>query len=132
MKKNIAAKIFANKKLVMFLMIGVVAVSFACAQNSIDQLDTWSEKILSLFQSSWVKAILLIALVCEAIAVVVSGQQGGGGAMVKKFAPWVVGTIILLCASSITGYFTEGMEFKTSSLPEEMTPSVMERQISMV
>lgn len=86
---------------------------FAASNNgSITELDSWATKILELFQSSWVKAILLVALICEAIGMVLAGQQGGGGQMIKKFAPWIIGTIILLSASSICSYFLGDLSFK--------------------
>lgn len=115
--KRIKQMILKNKTLVVILVLAFVAVVSASAQanGTIDKLDEWSNNLLALFTGSWIKALLLIALACEAIGVVVAGQQGGGGAMVKKFAPWIVGTVILLCASSITGYFTKGMEFSVDS-----------------
>ena len=79
----------------------IVPTFAAGSGESIAELDTWADKILELFQSSWVKAILLVALIVEAIGMVLAGQQGGGGQMIKKFAPWIIGTIILLSASSI-------------------------------
>ena len=102
--------------------------------ESIAELDTWADKILELFQSSWVKAILLVALIVEAIGMVLAGQQGGGGQMIKKFAPWIIGTIILLSASSICSYFLDGLSFEiamadtphaeaVSSLPSQALPS---------
>lgn len=115
--KRIKQMISKNKTLVVMLVLVFVAVVSASAQanGTIAKLDEWSNNLLALFTGSWIKALLLIALACEAIGVVIAGQQGGGGAMVKKFAPWIVGTVILLCASSITGYFTKGMEFKLDS-----------------
>ena len=56
-----------------------------------------------------------VALIIEAIGMIVAGQQGGGGAIIKKFAPWIIGTIILLSASGITGYFLDGLEFEEFS-----------------
>lgn len=65
---------------------------------------------------------------------VLAGQQGGGGQMIKKFAPWIIGTIILLSASSICSYFLDGLSFEiamadtphteaVSSLPSQALPS---------
>lgn len=45
---------------------------------------------------------------------VLAGQQGGGGQMIKKFAPWIIGTIILLSASSICSYFLGDLKFEVS------------------
>lgn len=99
-------------KIVVIALLFVIFSNPLFAQETIDTLDEWSEKILDLFTSPWVKALLLIALIVEAIALVVAGQQGGGGQMLKRFGPWIIGTIILLSASSICGYFLGGLEFE--------------------
>lgn len=101
-----------SKKVIVFcvLFFAVITPIF-CQSNQITQLDSWATKVLELFQSTWVKAILLIALIVEAIGVVVAGQQGGGGQMLKKFAPWIIGTIVLLSASGICTYFLQDLSF---------------------
>ena len=48
---------------------------------------------------------------------VLAGQQGGGGQMIKKFAPWIIGTIILLSASSICSYFLGDLSFEVTMAP---------------
>ena len=62
------------------------------------------------------KALACVALIIEAIGMIAAGQQGGGGAVIKKFAPWIIGTVILLSASSITGYFMQDLEIENFSL----------------
>ena len=103
------------KRIITFLLVAFCLIVPTFAQESttsITSLDSWGNKLLELFTGTWVKAILLIALICEAIGMVVAGQQGGGGQMVKKFAPWIIGTIILLSASSICSYFLSDLSFK--------------------
>ena len=110
---KLASKTAADsKKVIVFcvLFFAVITPIF-CQSNQITQLDSWATKVLELFQSTWVKAILLIALIVEAIGVVVAGQQGGGGQMLKKFAPWNIGTIVLLSASGICTYFLQDLSF---------------------
>lgn len=106
-----------SKSFVMFSLFAFVMVSqtFA-ATDTIEALDTWGDKILDIFASNWVKVICLVALIVEAIGMVVAGQQGGGGQIIKKFAPWIIGTIILLSASSICSYFLGDLEFEVSML----------------
>lgn len=102
-----------SKSFVMFVIFSCVIVSGAfAADETIETLDNWGNKILGVFSSGWVKALACVALVVEAIGMIVSGQQGGGGAIIKKFGPWIIGTVILLCASGITGYFMDGLEFE--------------------
>ena len=67
--------------------------------------------------------LLLVALIIEAIGVVVAGQQGGGGQILKKFAPWIIGTLILLCSSGICSYFLGDLNFEIS-MTEKIIPAV--------
>lgn len=108
--------IVCSKSFVMFALLSCVMISntFA-ASDTIDVLDGWGNRILSIFSSGWVKALACVALIIEAIGMIVAGQQGGGGAIIKKFGPWIIGTVILLCASGITGYFLEGLSFEEFS-----------------
>lgn len=117
--------IVCSKFFVMFCLFSFVIVSntFA-ADDTIETLDSWGNNILSIFSSGWVKALACVALIIEAIGMIVAGQQGGGGAIIKKFAPWIIGTVILLCASGITGYFLNDLEFEEFSMAE---PQAIER-----
>lgn len=112
--------VVCSKSFIMFSLLAFVMVSqtFA-ASDTIDALDDWGNKILELFSSNWVKVICLVALIVEAIGMVVAGQQGGGGQIIKKFAPWIIGTIILLSASSICSYFLGDLSFEVSSIQNQ-------------
>lgn len=130
MKNNFLSglkKTFASKHLIALAIVFAACIvpTFAAGSGeSIAELDTWADKILELFQSSWVKAILLVALIVEAIGMVLAGQQGGGGQMIKKFAPWIIGTIILLSASSICSYFLDGLTFEIAQAPAAQTQEI--------
>lgn len=116
-----------TKSFVMFALFSCIMISNTFAgSDAIEVLDSWGDKILSIFASGWVKALACVALIVEAIGMIVAGQQGGGGAIIKKFAPWIIGTIILLCASGITSYFLEGLSFDKYSylLPDETSMEV--------
>ncbi len=113
LKKTVTSKKFLSTAAVLALCI-IPTFASSSSGDSIVELDNWADKILELFQSSWVKAILLVALIVEAIGMVLAGQQGGGGQMIKKFAPWIIGTIILLSASSICSYFLGDLKFEVS------------------
>ena len=118
-----AKKFFGSKTFVLFSLVALFALSNACAAaDTIGTLDAWGDNILNIFSSTWVKALACVALIIEAISMIVAGQQGGGGAIIKKFAPWIIGTIILLCASGITSYFLNDLnfdEYKSMLLPVE-------------
>ena len=111
-----AKSVICSKSFLMFALLSCVMISSIVAQttDTISALDDWGENILSIFSSTWVKALACVALIIEAIGMIVAGQQGGGGAIIKKFAPWIIGTIILLCASGITDYFLQGLSFDLS------------------
>lgn len=109
--------VICSKPFIMFSLLAFVMVSQTFAvSDTIEALDDWGNKILELFSSNWVKVICLVALIVEAIGVVVAGQQGGGGQIIKKFAPWIIGTIILLSASSICSYFLSGLKFSVDAM----------------
>jgi hypothetical protein len=116
-------KTVLSKEFILFTLLAFVMVSntFA-ADDTITMLDDWGNKVLSVFSSGWVKALACVALIIEAIGMIVAGQQGGGGAIIKKFGPWIIGTIILLTASGITSYFLDGLQFESFSL----APSLLE------
>ena len=125
MKNNFLSglkKTFASKHFIALAIVFAACIVPTFAAGS--ELDTWADKILELFQSSWVKAILLVALIVEAIGMVLAGQQGGGGQMIKKFAPWIIGTIILLSASSICSYFLDGLTFEIAQAPAAQTQEI--------
>ncbi len=102
---------FFTKQFFMFCIFATLCVSGAFAADSIETLDDWGTKILSLLGGSWVKVICIVALIGEALGVVVAGKQGGGGQLIKGFIPWIIGTIILLSASSIVSYFLQDLKF---------------------
>ncbi len=114
-----------SKSFIMFALFSCVLISSTFAANdTIENLDTWGNNILSIFSSGWVKALCCVALIIEAIGMIVAGQQGGGGAIIKKFGPWIIGTVILLSASGITSYFLEDLSFDDLSLMAETTETV--------
>lgn len=102
-----------TRKTVLCVLLILLCCSSLFAQSSStpELVDNWSNKLINFIGSGWVKAVALLALVVEAIGIVVGGQQGGGGAVFKKLAPWIVGTILLLMASSICNYMYEGVSF---------------------
>lgn len=119
-EKTAIKDILKSKQFIMFCIMSVFMITPIFAQSgndTIQALDTWSDKILGVLGSTWLKVLILIVLIAEAIGVIVGGQQqGGGGQIFKKFAPWIIGTIILLCASGIVTFFygTGTIDFKVN------------------
>lgn len=74
-------------------------------------------EITPLLPTNIYKNLFSILIFSTVIRMVLAGQQGGGGQMIKKFAPWIIGTIILLSASSICSYFLGDLSFEVTMAP---------------
>lgn len=102
---------FAWKKTFAFSLIFACAVLPIFAQDATG-IDGAVEKVTSFLSSGVITAVCLIALVVEAIGVVVMGKQGADiQAIIGKFAPWVVGTVVILSANGICNYFLTDLSF---------------------
>lgn len=103
----------AWKKLFLFALIFACALSPIFADDSTG-IDTAVSKVTTFLSSGAITAVCLIALVVEAIGVVVMGKQGADiQSIISKFAPWVVGTVVLLSANGICNYFLDDLSFST-------------------
>ena len=99
------------KKFFMFALLFVCAITPIFAQDATG-IDGAVEKVTSFLSSGVITAVCLIALVVEAIGVVVMGKQGADiQSIISKFAPWVVGTVVLLSANGICNYFLADLSF---------------------
>ena len=113
-----AGKQITTKRIIaVLLMLMCCSVVFADTDISSvsTQVGNWTNKLTGFMGSGWVKGIALIALVVEAIGIVVGGQQGGGAQVFKKLSPWIIGTIILLMASSVCSYMYDGLSVSVST-----------------
>lgn len=104
---------FVWKKALVFTLIFACAVVPIFAQDATG-LDSAVDKVTSFLSSGLITAVCLIALVVEAIGVVVMGKQGADiQAIISKFAPWVIGTMVLLSANGICNYFLKDLSFSS-------------------
>lgn len=104
---------FAWKKAFALALVLVCATIPIFAQSATG-IDSAVEKVTSFLSSGLITAVCLIALVVEAIGVVVMGKQGADiQAIIGKFAPWVIGTVVILSANGICSYFLTGLSFST-------------------
>ena len=110
----ISEKKTAWKKLFLFsLLLFLTVVPVFSQTNGVSEVDTAVGKVTSFLSGNTVTAVCLIALVVEAIGVVVMGKQGADvQAILSKFAPWVIGTIVLLAAGGICNYFLKDISFE--------------------
>ena len=95
-----------SKKFFTFLVTILVlgCVSAFAAGDSIEELDTWGEKILGLATAPWVRSLMTVALIIE-FGIIGFGNTQGEGGMFKKVWPWLVGTVGIMGASSIADFF---------------------------
>lgn len=93
------------KKFFMIALFSLCVMNMFAGQNAseITKLDDWARIIVSLFTSTWLKAICVISLIALCIGMVTVGRQEPG--MFKKFVPWIVGVIVMLSAASIVNFF---------------------------
>ena len=102
---------YAWKKAFLFVLIFVCAAFPIFAQDATG-IDGSVEKVTSFLSSGLITAVCLIALVVEGIGVVVMEKQGADiQAIIGKFAPWVVGTVVILSANGICNYFLTDLSF---------------------
>lgn len=88
------------KKLFLFALIFACAISPIFAADDATGIDSAVSKVTTFLSSGTITAVCLVALVVEAIGVVVMGKQGADiQSIIAKFAPWVVGTVITFAAA---------------------------------
>lgn len=101
----------AWKKLFMFALV-LACIAMPIFADNGTGIDSAVEKVTSFLSSGVITAVCLIALVVEGVGVVVMGKQGADiQSIISKFAPWVVGTVVLLSANGICNYFLSDLSF---------------------
>ena len=98
----------------MLVLLFCASGIFAQAE-SIAVLDSAGQKILDLVGSTWVKALLVIALIIE-FGVIAFGNAQGEGGIIKKVLPWILGTAGILGATSIVNFFFSGITQEALSI----------------
>jgi type IV secretory pathway VirB2 component (pilin) len=113
-KKQTETKEF--KKAILFYMFLFVCATFAFAQDSDFGLGTSLQLVVDFISNPWVRGVAFAALAIECIGMIMAGRQEQQ--MIKRFIPWVVGTVIFLAAGTITTRFlsTESLKGISSSL----------------
>ena len=87
-----------NKKIFFVMLLLVFCLSFTFADAASD-INTTVYSIANFFGKGWVKGLACIALIAEAIGLIVGGGQNPQ--VFKKFLPLIAGTIIFMCAGKI-------------------------------
>lgn len=87
-----------HKKAFMLCFFTVVMCSFTFADAAAD-MQTSVNNIVDFFSSGWVKGIACIMLIGECLGLLVTGGQNPQ--IFKKFLPFIIGTVLFMCAGKI-------------------------------
>ncbi len=99
-------------------MVAIFFSSGLFADDGIAVLDSAGSKILELVSATWVKALLVVALIIE-FGVIAFGNAQGEGGIIKKMLPWVIGTAGILGATSIVNFFFSNVTQESLSMVVE-------------
>lgn len=82
--------------LIAFFMICICSFTFADAASD---MSTSVNRIVDFFSSGWVKGICCIMLIGECLGLLFAGGQNPQ--IFKKFLPFIIGTVLFMCAGKI-------------------------------
>ena len=92
-------KVLGNhKKAFLMAFFAVVMCSFTFADAASDMSDSINN-IVDFFSSGWVKGIACIMLIGECLGLLFAGGQNPQ--IFKKFLPFIIGTVLFMCAGKI-------------------------------
>ena len=94
-------KIISNhKKIFLLIVFTVVAVSSVfAASDAATEMNSTINNIVDFFSSGWVKGIACIMLIGECLGLLFAGGQNPQ--IFKKFLPFIIGTVLFMCAGKI-------------------------------
>lgn len=88
----------SHKKIFMAAFLTFVVCSFTFADAAAD-MSSSVNNIVDFFSSGWVKGIACIMLIGECLGLLVAGGQNPQ--IFKKFLPFIIGTVLFMCAGKI-------------------------------
>lgn len=100
------------KKSVVVLFLMVVACSFTFADAAASMNESVNN-IVNFFSSGWVKGIACIMFIGECLGLLFAGGQNPQ--IFKKFLPFIVGTVLFMCAGKVITLIFEGFGEKQFS-----------------
>ncbi len=100
-----------HKKLFFFFMFSMVSVAATFAvSDQAPEMTAQVNKIVNFFSSGWVKGICCILLIGECLGLLFAGGQNPQ--IFKKFLPFIIGTVLFMCAGKIINViWGEGTDF---------------------
>lgn len=105
-----------HKKMAFVAFFAVVACSFTFA-GAAEDMNTSINRIVDFFSSGWVKGIACIMLIGECLGLLFAGGQNPQ--IFKKFLPFIIGTILFMCAGKIITLIFGG--FGDSQFSEDLS-----------
>lgn len=87
-----------HKKAALLFFFTVVMCSFTFA-DAASSMESSVNNIVDFFSSGWVKGIACIMLIGECLGLLFAGGQNPQ--IFKKFLPFIIGTILFMCAGKI-------------------------------
>lgn len=87
-----------HKKGTVIVFFMLIATSMIFADAAVDMSDSVN-RIVDFFSSGWVKGIACIMLIGECLGLLFAGGQNPQ--IFKKFLPFIIGTILFMCAGKI-------------------------------
>lgn len=114
-------KNFKIKKAVVFLFLMVIACSFTFADAAASMNESVNN-IVDFFSSGWVKGIACIMLIGECLGLLFAGGQNPQ--IFKKFLPFIIGTVLFMCAGKIITLVFKGFGSEQFSSDLEETSMV--------
>ena len=120
-----------HKKMVLTALFAVVMCSFSFAadsSNAASEMNSSINNIVDFFSSGWVKGIACIMLIGECLGLLFAGGQNPQ--IFKKFLPFIIGTVLFMCAGKIitlvfknfgSTTFSEDLGKTSYLLPEQKT-----------
>ncbi|MBO4858788.1 MAG: TrbC/VirB2 family protein [Treponema sp.] len=90
-----------NKKMfiTVLLMVLCSAFTFADSNAAATGMTSSVNNIVNFFGNGWVKGIACIMLIGECLGLLVAGGQNPQ--IFKKFLPFIIGTVLFMCAGKI-------------------------------
>ena len=87
-----------HKKVFLMAFFACVMCSFTFADAASD-MSSSVNRIVDFFSSGWVKGIACIMLIGECLGLLFAGGQNPQ--IFKKFLPFIIGTVLFMCAGKI-------------------------------
>ena len=88
-----------HKKLFFFFMFSMVAVAATFAAVDTTAMNSRVNTVVDFFNGGWVKGICCILLIGECLGLLFAGGQNPQ--IFKKFLPFIIGTVLFMCAGKI-------------------------------